>query len=382
MSDRDYYEVLGVSRTAGDPEVKSAYRKLALKFHPDRNPGNTQAEERFKEAAEAYAVLADQEKRRLYDRFGRAGVGTSATGGGFDPTIFSDFGDILGGLGDFFGFGDAVGGGGRRSGPRRGSDLRYDLEITFDEAAHGSATTVQIPREETCATCSGSGAAKGTSPTTCSRCQGRGQVRYQQGFLIVARTCDRCRGSGHTIDSPCPQCHGAGRLIQEKKLTVKIPPGIEAGQRLRLPGEGEHGTTGGPPGDLYVVVHVQDHPIFVRDGDDLHCDMAVSFPTLALGGDITVPTLDGEETLKIPEGTQPNTRLLVRNLGVPNVSGRGRGDLYVRVQVVVPRQLTSEQRSLLENLGRQFPAPAVHERDDEDSDLNRPFFDRVKDIFG
>ena len=381
MSKRDYYEVLGIERSVGEAEIKGAYRRLALKFHPDRNPGDTRAEEQFKEAAEAYAVLADADKRRMYDRFGHAGVGAGAAGG-VDPTIFSDFGDILGGLGDIFGFGEAFGGGRRRGGPVRGSDLRYDLEITFDEAAHGSETTVQIPRDETCEPCGGSGAAPGSSPSTCSRCQGRGQVRYQQGFLIVARTCDQCRGSGKTIGTPCPACRGAGHVTNERKLTVKIPAGIATGQRLRLPGEGEHGAAGGPPGDLYVVVHVHDHPTFIRDGDDLHCDMTVNFPTLALGGEITVPTLDGEETLKIPAGTQPSVRLRLRDLGMPNVAGRGRGDLYVRVQVAVPRDLTAEQRELLEQLRADLPPASVAGRDREEGEHHRPFFDRVKDIFG
>lgn len=384
MSQRDYYEVLGVSRSASDPEIKSAYRKLALEHHPDRNPGDKRSEEMFKEAAEAYAILADADKRQMYDRFGHAGVGgAGAPGGGFDPSVFSDFGDIFGGLGDIFGFGDARGGRGR-GGPRRGADLRYDLEIAFDDAAFGAETTIQIPREQNCETCAGSGAAPGTSPTTCDRCKGRGQLRYQQGFMVVARTCDRCGGSGKSIDTPCTTCRGHGRTTSEQRLSVKIPPGIDTGQRLRLTGEGEHGSSGGPPGDLYVVIHVQDHAIFQRDGDDLLCELAIGFPTLALGGDVTAPSLEGDHTLRVPAGTQAGSRLRLRDKGMPNVAGRGRGDLYIRVQVAVPRDLTSEQRALLETLRDELPATgeATPVGEAAEDDAGRPFFDRVKDIFG
>ncbi|HEY7058791.1 MAG TPA: DnaJ domain-containing protein, partial [Vicinamibacterales bacterium] len=245
MSKRDYYEILAVSREASEQQIKSAYRKLALKYHPDRNPGDSEAEERFKEAAEAYAVLADRDKRSLYDRFGHAGVsGVGAGAGGFDPTVFADFGDIFAGLGDIFGFGDIFGGRRRRGGPQRGADLRYDLEISFEESFDGSETSIQIPREETCETCSGTGAAAGTRPEVCSSCRGSGQLRYQQGFLTVARPCANCRGTGQMISKPCQSCRGAGRVGRERKITVKIPPGIATGQRLRLYGEGEHGSAG------------------------------------------------------------------------------------------------------------------------------------------
>ncbi|HXH24960.1 MAG TPA: molecular chaperone DnaJ, partial [Vicinamibacterales bacterium] len=253
MSKRDYYEVLGVPRTATEQDIKSAYRKLALKYHPDRNPGDKQAEEKFKEAAEAYSVLADPDKRHLYDRYGHAGLGGAATSG-FDPNVFHGFEDILGGLGDFFGFGDLFGGG-RRRGPQRGADLRYDLDISFEEAARGTETTIQIPRAEACDTCRGSGAAPGSRPSTCPQCHGLGQLRYQQGFFTVARTCGQCRGTGSVITRPCPTCRGAGRVQKDRKLTVRIPAGIATGQRLRLAGEGEAGPSGGPPGDLYVVIH-------------------------------------------------------------------------------------------------------------------------------
>ena len=382
MSRRDYYEVLGVAREATDQQIKSAYRKLALQYHPDRNPGDTQAEERFKEAAEAYAILADSEKRSLYDRFGHAGVSGAGAGAGagFDPTIFADFSDIFAGLGDVFGFGDIFGSRRRRSGPQRGADLRYDLEITFEESARGAETSIQIPREESCETCTGTGAAPGTTAETCSQCRGTGQLRYQQGFLTVARPCSNCRGTGKTIAKPCTSCRGAGRLARERKLTVKIPAGIATGQRLRLYGEGEHGSAGGPPGDLYVVVHVQEHSFFHREDDDLYCELPLSFPTLALGGTIKVPTLDGREELQIPSGTQPGARFKLRGKGMPNVSGRGRGDLHVIARVSVPKKLNKEQKQLIEDLARTLPV----EKDDapEGDGADKPFFERVKDIFG
>ena len=379
MSKRDYYEVLGVSREASEQEIKSAYRKLALKHHPDRNPGNKDAEEKFKEAAEAYAVLADGDKRSAYDRFGHAGVGAAA-GGGFDPTIFADFGDIFGGLRDIFGFGDVFGGS-RRGGPERGADLRYDMEISFEESARGVETAVQIPRREACETCKGSGAAPGSSPAVCPQCSGRGQIRYQQGFFTVAQTCRQCGGAGRVITRPCQECRGAGQVSRQRKLTVRIPAGIANGQRLRLYGEGEGGAAGGPPGDLYVVVHVQDHPVFQREGDDLYCRVPVTFPILALGGDISVPTLDEPETLTIPEGTQSGHVFRLRGKGMPSVSGRGRGDLHVSVQVVTPKKLTRDQRHHLEQLAKSMPVEKLRPAPVEQSEEDRSVFDRVKDIF-
>jgi molecular chaperone DnaJ len=380
VAKRDYYEILGVDRQATDQQLKSAYRKLALKHHPDRNPGDHRAEELFKEAAEAYAILADREKRSLYDRFGHAGVGAAAGGAaGFDPTIFADFSDIFSGLGDAFGFGDLFGGRRRRGGPQRGSDLRYDLEITFDEAAKGSETTIQIPREETCDTCAGSGAAPGTSAETCSQCRGSGQLRQQHGFLTVARPCPNCRGTGKTIAKPCVTCRGAGRVGRERKITVKIPAGIATGQRLRLFGEGEHGSAGGPQGDLYVVVHVQEHSFFHREEDDLYCEMPIAFSTLALGGDVKVPTLDGREDVHVPAGTQPGTRFKLRGKGMRNVSGRGRGDLYVIARVTVPKKLSKDQKRAVEELARVLPPEKL---DGDAADGDKPFFERVKDIFG
>ena len=378
VAKRDYYEVLGVERNASDAQIKSAYRKLALKYHPDRNPGDHAAEEAFKEAAEAYAVLADAQKRGMYDRFGHAGVSGAGGGAGFDPTIFADFSDIFSGLGDVFGFGDIFGGRRRRGGPQRGADLRYDLEITFEESAAGTETTIQIPREETCEICTGTGAAPGTTAETCAQCRGTGQLRYQQGFLTVARPCSNCRGTGKTIAKPCTTCRGAGRVAKERKLTVKIPAGIATGQRLRLYGEGEHGTAGGPQGDLYVVVHVREHSFFHREGDDLYCEMPIAFPTLALGGTIKVPTLDGREEVHIPSGSQPGARFKLRGKGMPNVSGRGFGDLHVIARVTVPKKLTKEQKRLLEELARTLP----EEKLDDEAETEKPFFERVKDIFG
>ena len=381
MSKRDYYEVLGVPRTASDQEIKSAYRKLALKYHPDRNPGDKVAEERFKESAEAYAVLADTDKRHIYDRFGHPGLGGAATGG-FDPTVFTGFEDILGGLGDIFGIGEMFGGQRRRGGPQRGADLRYDLEISFDESASGVETTIQIPRQETCETCKGSGAAAGSKPTTCPQCQGRGQLRYQQGFFTVARTCGQCRGTGSIISSPCATCRGTGRVQQTRKLTVKIPAGIASGQRLRLSGEGEAGAGGGPAGDLYVVVHVQEHPFFHRDGNDLFCEIPLNYTTLALGGEITIPSLEGEQTLKIPEGTQTGATFRLRGKGMSDVvAGRGRGDLLVTVKVVTPKKLTKDQRKVLEQLAEALPKEKF-EPTPRDEHEDRGIFERVKDIFG
>ena len=380
MSKRDYYDVLGVSRDASDQDIKSAYRKLALKHHPDRNPGNHEAEENFKEAAEAYAVLADADKRAAYDRFGHAGVSSAGGPGGFDPTIFADFGDIFGGLRDIFGFGDFFGGG-RRGGPQRGTDLRYDLEISFEESAIGMETSIQIPRQETCETCKGSGAAPGTSPTVCPQCGGRGQIRYQQGFFTVAQTCRQCGGEGRVITKACPECRGHGHLPRQRKLTVRIPAGIASGQRLRLYGEGEAGPGGGPAGDLYVVVHVQDHEVFRREGDDLYCRVPVTFPILALGGEISVPTLSGHEKVTVPEGTESGQVFRLRGKGMPSVSGRGRGDLHVVVDVTTPRKLTKEQRHLLEQLAKTMPVEKLKPLKPKEEDEDRTVFERVKDIF-
>jgi molecular chaperone DnaJ len=382
VSKRDYYEVLGVARGAGENDIKSAYRKLAMKYHPDRNPGDRAAEEKFKEAAEAYAVLADAEKRSMYDRFGHAGVSSAAgAGAGFDPSVFHGFEDILGGLGDIFGFGDLFGGSRRRGGPQRGADLRYDLEISFEEAARGVETSIQIPRQENCDTCGGSGAAAGSSPTVCPQCRGQGQVRFQQGFFTVARTCPQCRGAGKIVTKPCVSCHGAGRVQRDRKLTVKIPAGIATGQQLRLQGEGESGYMGGPAGNLYVVVQVSEHEFFRRDGNNLFCEIPVNFTTVTLGGEIQVPTLDGNDSVKVPEGTPTGTTLRLRGKGLPDVNGRGRGDLFATVQVQTPKKLTREQRRIVEDLARVLPKEKFEPRQREDED-ERNLFDRVKDMFG
>ena len=379
MSKRDYYEVLGVSRTAAEGELKSAYRKLAMQYHPDRNPGDKKAEEKFKEAAEAYAVLADASKRSAYDRFGHAGVGAAAgAGAGFDPETFGDFADILGNM---FGFGDLFGGR-RRGGPQRGADLRYDLEISFLESATGAEPTIQIPRQESCETCKGSGAAAGSAPTVCSMCRGQGQVRRQQGFFTIAVTCPQCRGAGKTVAKPCQTCQGAGRVTQERKIKVKIPAGISNGQQLRLQNEGEAGMAGGPSGHLYVVIHVQEHEFFRREGNHLFCEVPVNFTTLALGGEIVVPTLDGPERMKVPDGTQTGTTLRLRGKGMPDVSGRGRGDLLITVQVQTPKKLSKEQRQLLEQLAKALPKEQFEPRAPGEEQEDRNLFDRVKDMFG
>jgi molecular chaperone DnaJ len=386
VSKRDYYEILEVTRTATDTEIKSAYRRLAMKFHPDRNPGDQLAEEKFKEASEAYAVLADSKKRGLYDRFGHAGVGSAAGGGaGFDPSVFAEFGDFADILGNMFGFGDLFGGGGRRrGGPQRGADLRYDLEISFEESARGAETTVQIPRQENCEKCHGTGSAPGSSASTCSQCKGQGQVRFQQGFFTVARTCPQCRGAGKIITKPCESCRGAGHVTRERKITVKIPAGIATGQQLRIQNEGEAGAGGGPAGHLYVVVHVHEHEFFRRDGNNLFCEIPVNFTTVALGGEVQVPTLDGPETVKVPEGTQTGTTLRLKNKGMPDVNGRGRGDLFATVQVQTPKKLTREQRKLIDELSKVLPKEKFEPRPrtGDDSQDERNLFDRVKDMFG
>jgi molecular chaperone DnaJ len=375
VSRRDYYEVLGVARTATEQEIKSAYRKLALKYHPDRNPGDKPAEDRFKEAAEAYSVLGDPEKRSRYDRFGMAGVQGGAAGGGpgFNPDIFADFSDILG---DFFGFG-----GGRRGGPVRGADLRFDLEISFDDSFKGAETTIQIPREEQCATCKGTGAAAGTTRETCPQCRGTGQLRFQQGFLVVARTCGQCGGTGQVVRTPCADCRGTGRTMRDRRVTVKIPAGIAEGQRLRLQGEGEHGAAGGPPGDLYVVVHVKPHPTFHRENDDLFVEVAVPYPIMALGGSFKVEGPTGPFDVDVSAGTASGTLLPFRGKGMPSVTGRGKGALYVKVVVEVPRKLSKEQKKLVADLGRTMPAETL-EPTAVDETRDKPFFERVKDLFG
>lgn len=354
---RDYYEVLGVSRSAGRDEIKAAYRKLAVANHPDRNPGDAAAEERFKEAAEAYAVLSDPDKRAHYDRFGHAGVGEQPFSG-FDASIFGDFADILGNL---FGF-EGIFGGRRPGGPQRGSDLRTGLVLSFEDMATGVERAIQVPREESCEECQGSGAAPGASPEVCRACGGRGQVRLSQGFFTMLRSCPQCGGAGRVISDPCRECRGAGRVERTRSLTVRIPAGIEDGSRVRLAGQGEGGVRGGPAGDLYVSVRVEPHEVFVREGADLHVEEEVSAFLAALGTEAEVPTLEGPHTISIPAGTQPGDTLVLRGKGLPRLRGGGRGNLVVHFRVAVPRKLSSRQRELLQHVVEEEARPSVFRR--------------------
>jgi molecular chaperone DnaJ len=369
---RDYYEVLGIGRQASEQAIKSAYRKLAMQYHPDRNPDNKEeAEEKFKEITEAYSVLADSEKRAAYDQFGHAGV--SAPGGwapDFSSTIFADFEDLFG---DFFGFGGFGRGPRQRRRASRGADLRYDLEISLEEAARGLETKIKIPRAETCGDCRGSGAKEGTAPIACPACGGRGQIRHQQGFFTVARTCPHCQGMGQVIREACPACGGKGQVQQEKVLGLKIPAGVEEGTRLRVSGEGEAGEMGGSHGDLYVVLQIREHPYFDRQGNDLYYTIPISITQATLGAEIKVPTLDGQERLRVPEGTQTGTVFRLRGCGMPSVDGRRQGDLYVSVHVVTPTRLSREQRRVFETLNSAVRV--------ENEPLERRVSEKVKDVF-
>jgi molecular chaperone DnaJ len=369
---RDYYEILGVQRGATEQEIKSAYRKLALQFHPDRNPNNPDAEEKFKECSEAYAILADSEKREMYNRFGHAGVGAAAPGGGFDASVFQDFGDIFG---EFFGFGDLFGGGrsGGRTRAQRGADLREDITIEFEEAAFGVEKQITYRKHELCEKCNGSGSAQGKAPASCRTCGGRGQVRYQQGFFSIARTCSTCHGAGSVISDPCTNCRGEGRVVQQKTIDAKIPAGVEDGTRIRFTGVGEAGVHGGPPGDLYLVLRVKQHAFFERQGNDLYCVVPISYTQAAVGTEIQVPTLEGEQTLKIPEGTQSGTVLKLRGKGVPVLNGHGKGNLFVEVRVQTPTKLTKRQRELLQELQGISQV--------ENKPQRTSILDKMKDIF-
>jgi molecular chaperone DnaJ len=375
---RDYYEVLTVTRTASDGEIKSAYRKLALQYHPDRNPGDHTCEERFKECSEAYSILSDQQKRATYDRFGHEaftnGGGGGQGAGGFQQVDLSDL------FGEMFGFGDLFGNsgggrGGRRSRAQRGNDLRDDLTITFENAAFGVEKQVTIRRHELCDSCHGSGAAAGKAPSQCRQCGGHGQVRYQQGFFSVARTCPVCQGTGTMIENPCPKCKGQRLVNRTHTLQVKVPAGVEDGTRILYTGHGDAGLDGGPAGDVYVVLHVTEHPFFERDGKDLHCAVPISFTQAALGATVKIPTLegDGETTLEIPEGTQSGTSFRVRKKGVPVLNGSGRGDLFVEVKVTTPEKLTRQQRELMEQLAATL--------DQENQPQKRGLLNKMKDIF-
>ncbi|MFJ5445776.1 molecular chaperone DnaJ [Methylobacillus methanolivorans] len=374
MAKRDYYEVLGVNRDASDDEIKKAYRKLAMKFHPDRNPDNPKAEESFKEAKEAYEILSDDQKRGAYDQYGHAGVDPSA-GAGAGGAGFGNFADAFG---DIFGdiFGGGGGGGNRRSNVYRGADLRYNMEISLEDAARGTETKIRIPVMAECETCHGSGARPGTQPVTCTTCGGHGQVRMQQGFFSVQQTCPKCHGSGKMVKEPCPTCHGGGRVKQHKTLSVKIPAGVDEGDRIRLSGEGEAGVNGGPPGDLYVVVHLKKHEIFERDGANLHCEMPISFTTAALGGEIEIPTLDGHAKMKVPPETQTGAVFRLRGKGIKPLRSSDMGDLMCHVVVETPVKLTERQKELLKEL------EDINQQDSgKHSPRAKSWMTKVKDFF-
>jgi len=369
VAKRDYYEVLGVERTAGVEEIKKAYRKIALKCHPDRNPGDKHAEERFKEASEAYQILCDAERRAQYDRFGHAAFEHGPGFGGFDFSAagFEDiFGDIFG---DFFGSPRRG-----RSRSRRGEDLRYDLQISFEEAVFGAEKTIRIPRPTTCGDCRGTGSKNGAPRETCTACRGSGQLRYQQGLFSIAKACGQCQGQGTVLRDPCRTCGGAGAVRSQHTLSVRIPAGVDTGSRLKLRGEGEAGANGGGTGDLYVVLHVSEHPLFTRDGNDIICNVPIGFTHAALGAEIDVPTPHGKVKMKIPAGTQSGNVFRLKGKGVPDVRGYGHGDALVRVVVETPKKLSAKQRELLEEFAR-LSGEEVHP-------LSKGFFDKVKEMFG
>jgi molecular chaperone DnaJ len=375
LAKRDFYEVLGVSKTAGADEIKKAYRRLAMKYHPDRNKDNTdESEKKFKEAKEAYEVLKDTDKRATYDQFGHDGLRGGAGGmGGFGAEGFSDiFGDV---------FGDIFGGGRRSSGPQvfRGADLGYELRLDLEKAVHGDSVTIEVPTQVSCDTCGGSGARKGTEPVKCSTCGGVGQVRMQQGFFSIQQTCPACKGGGTVISDPCPDCHGRGRTHKSKTLSVKVPAGVDDGDRIRLSGEGEAGRNGGPPGDLYVEIRVNPHKIFEREGADLSCEVPVSFATATLGGEVELPTIDGHVSLKIPPGTQSGKVFRLRGKGVATVRDPRTGDLFARVSVETPVHLTSEQKDLLRKLEESLEAGGEKHNPRAGGwlDTVKRFFDRI-----
>ncbi len=374
---RDYYEVLGVTRTASVDDIKAAYRKCALKWHPDRHPQDkAEAEVKFRESTEAYSVLSDSQKRQIYDTYGHAGLSGAGGGVDFSGTIFQDFHDIFG---DFFGFEDLFSGGrrggrGRRS--QRGSDLRYDMTLTFEEAATGVNTKIKIPRQEFCGACNGTGAKAGTGVVACQTCGGRGQLAYQQGFFTITRTCPACQGAGQIIKERCIECRGQGRIEQERTIELRIPPGVDTGTRLRVQGEGEPGPNGGPTGDLYVVLEVKEHPFFERRGADLYCTIPISIAQAALGAELQVPGLGGDEKLKIPEGTESGAVFRIRGKGLADPHGGGKGDLYYHVRVLTPTKLTREQRKLVEQLGASLKV------ENKPAERGSSLFDKVKDIFG
>ena len=376
MAKRDFYEILGVAKNSSEEEIKKSYRKLAMKYHPDRNPDSKESEEKFKEVKEAYEMLTNPEKREAYDRYGHAGVDPNMGGGGaggFAGGGFADsFGDIFG---DIFGGG---GGRGGRAGPQvyRGADLRYNLEITLEQAAHGFDTTIRVPSWDKCDTCHGTGAKPGTSPTTCTTCAGHGQVRMQQGFFSIQQTCPKCHGNGKVITDPCQPCGGQGRIKRNKTLEVKIPAGIDNGMRIRSSGNGEPGTNGGPAGDLYVEIHIKAHAVFQREGDDLHCEMPISFVKATLGGEIEVPTLSGKVSFTIPEGTQSGKTFRLKSKGIKGVRSGYVGDLFCHVVVETPVKMTERQKDLL----REFEK-LTSEGGAKHSPQSKGWMDKVKDFF-
>jgi molecular chaperone DnaJ len=371
---RDCYEILGVGRSANADEVKSAYRKAALKWHPDRNPqAKHEAEEKFREATEAYSILSDPQKRVTYDRFGYSGLSRGGLDGGVNQTIFDEFQDIFG---DFFGFEDIFGGRRGRNRAHRGADLRYDMKLSFEEAASGVNTKIRIPRLEFCEACNGTGAKAGTGVVACVTCGGRGQVHYQQGFFTISRTCPDCRGAGQIVRETCPDCRGKGRIERHRTIDLRIPPGVDSNTRLRVPGEGEPGGNSGPAGDLYFVLDVKPHPYFERRDADLYCTVPISIVQAALGTEIVVPGLNGEETVKIPEGTQTGEIIRLKGKGMPDPHGGGKGDLYVNIHVEVPTKLTREQRRLFETLGATLPV------ENRPAHRDSSLFENVKDMFG
>jgi len=383
MSKRDYYEILGVSKSASESEIKSAYRKLALKHHPDRHQGDKAAEEKFKEISEAYEVLSDQNKKATYDQFGHEGLKGAFGKGGFgwqDFTHYGDFDDIFSNLGDLFrGFGvntDFFGTGGsrQRRGPQRGRDIQYEVEIEFTEACLGTEKTIQAYRQETCSDCKGNGAKPGTKDTVCSACQGRGQVSTVSGFFSISRTCNDCGGSGRIIKDPCQKCNGRGKTRQSRKIKVKIPAGVDNGVRLRVPHEGDAGDKGGPRGDLYVVIYVKEHKFFHRKNSDIYCEVKVSFPQAVFGTEIEVPTVEGNVKMKVPKGTQSGKIFRLKQKGVPNLfSGSGKGDQFVRITVDVPERLTDEQKKLL----KEF----AHTLGEDETGKSKNFIDKMKKAF-
>jgi molecular chaperone DnaJ len=376
MAKRDYYEILGVAKNASDAEIKTSYRRLAMKYHPDRNPGDKSAEEKFKEAKEAYEVLSDNQKRAAYDRFGHAGV-EAAAGAGAGPGGFGGF-QGFGGFSDIFGdiFGDVFGGGRGRARPQHGADLGYDLAVDLEDAVHGTTITIRVPTWVQCDECGGTGAKKGSKPTTCTTCGGSGQIHIQQGFLTIQQTCPECHGQGQVIKDPCYKCHGQGRIRETKTLSVKIPPGVDNGDRIRLAGEGEAGMFGAQAGDLYVQIRLNPHSIFTREGNDLHCEVPIDITMAALGGELNIPTLDGQVKLKIPPETQSGRMFRLRGKGVKSVRTGITGDLLCKVNIETPVNLNREQKELLEKLSK-----SLSEDGRRHSPKAKSWFDNVKKFF-